>query len=107
MKKLPLLFLFFVFLLPSFVFAYDDKTTHPALTEVIVDEYNKRHADAPITLEQKEFIIKGSILEDMPPRWVNHLYDPVLKIGWNGEKLGNLSKDAAKTFISWGVDPEQ
>ncbi len=103
MKKLPFLFFLFVFLLPSFVFAYGDTTTHPALTEVIVDEYNKRHPESPITAEQKELIIKGSTLEDTPPRWVNHLYDPVRRISWNGENLGSVPQDVTKTLLSWGV----
>ncbi|MEK7479449.1 MAG: hypothetical protein AAB634_02880, partial [Patescibacteria group bacterium] len=98
---------FFLFLFPGFVFAYGDTTTHPALTEVIVDEYNKRHPDKPIIPEQKELIIKGSTLEDTPPRWVNHLYDPIQKISWNGENLGNVPQETAKTLLSWGLDPER
>ncbi|MDP3725332.1 MAG: lamin tail domain-containing protein [Nanoarchaeota archaeon] len=88
------------------MFAYGEDTTHPALTDVIVEEYNKRHPEKIITPEQKELLIKGSMLEDTPPRWVNHLYDPILKIGWNGEKLGKVPADVVRAFIAWGIDPK-
>ncbi|PJC70007.1 MAG: hypothetical protein CO014_00920, partial [Candidatus Tagabacteria bacterium CG_4_8_14_3_um_filter_41_8] len=66
------------FLITRAVFAYDDKTTHPALTSEVVDFYNLNF-NQRITTEEKEWIIEGSILEDTPPRWVNHFYDPIYK----------------------------
>ena len=74
-------FLFFIF--PAAVFAYDDKTTHPALTEKIVDIYNLKFGNL-ISSENKEQIIKGSIDEDIPPRWFNHFYDPIYNLGYKG-----------------------
>jgi len=55
--------------------AYDDKTTHPALTDEIVDFYNLSFPNKQLTPQQKEWIVEGSILEDTPPRWINHFYD--------------------------------
>ena len=69
------------------VFAYDDLTTHPALTDEIVDFYNL-FFDDKLTDDQKEWIIEGVMSEDTPPRWINHFYDPVYKVGWSGEKTG-------------------
>ena len=101
----PFLFVCIVLFSPRFVFAYGDKTTHPALTEAIVEEYNRRNPDKKISPERKELIVKGSMLEDTPPRWVNHLYDPIQKISWNGEKLGRVPADTARALITWGIDP--
>jgi hypothetical protein len=64
--------------------AYDDKTTHPALTDEIVDFYNLNFGEK-ITEEEKEWIVLGSMLEDTPPRWINHFYDPIYDEGWTGE----------------------
>ena len=44
--------------------AYNDKTTHPALTDEIVDFYNLLYPNTPITAEQKELLIEGSTLLD-------------------------------------------
>lgn len=61
-------------------FAYDDKTTHPALTNEIVDFYNLSFPNNQLTAQQKEWIVQGSIDEDAPPRWINHFYDPIDKV---------------------------
>ncbi len=70
---------------PQVVFAYDSNTTHPALTQEIVDFYGNA-----ITAEEKEWIIQGSVDEDTPPRWLNHFYDPISGQGWTGENTGEL-----------------
>ena len=80
------------------VFAYDDKTAHPAITDEIVDFYNL-HFDKKITAEEKEWLIQGSILEDTEPRYINHFYDPIYQQGWIGEHGGGwLSKDLMQKF---------
>ncbi|MEW6171360.1 MAG: hypothetical protein AB1472_07390, partial [Candidatus Omnitrophota bacterium] len=98
--------LFFVFVKNSL--AYDDKTTHPALTQEIIDFYNV-YFFQKITPEQKEWIIEGSILEDTVPRWINHFYDPVYQVGWTGEKAGNVSASLvnlfSKAILMVGQDP--
>lgn len=87
--KLGILFFIFagVFLIFQNSFSYDDKTTHPGLTDEIVDFYNLSFGDK-LTDEEKEWIVQGAIDEDAPPRWINHFYDPVYKTGWSGEKTG-------------------
>lgn len=76
-----------VLLWSSVAFAYDDQTTHPALTDEIVDFYNLSF-DKKLTMEEKEWIVSGVMSEDTPPRWINHFYDPVNKVGWSGESTG-------------------
>ncbi|PIU98601.1 hypothetical protein COS61_00475, partial [Candidatus Wolfebacteria bacterium CG03_land_8_20_14_0_80_40_12] len=84
-------------------FAYDDKTTHPALTQEIVEFYNLSFSDEKLTDQQKEWIIEGSILEDTAPRWINHFYDPVYKVGWTGEKAGNTPVSFVQIFSRFAL----
>lgn len=84
----------------SSALAYDDDTTHPALTQEIIEFYNLSFPNDSITDEEREWIIQGSILEDMPPRWVHHFYDPINKVGWTGEEAGKVSAQIAKVFGS-------
>ncbi|MBI2628250.1 MAG: lamin tail domain-containing protein [Candidatus Niyogibacteria bacterium] len=82
--------IFIIFLLLFWsgrVFAYDDQTTHPALTDEIVDFYNL-FSDVKLTSEEKEWVVQGAMDEDTPPRWINHFYDPIYKVGWTGENTG-------------------
>ena len=66
-----------LFVTPLFVFGYDDKTTHAALTEEIVEFFNFSFPDKKISGEDMERIIKGSVEEDAFGRWMRHYYDPV------------------------------
>jgi len=86
------IFLFALLFLFSHFFAnsYDDKTTHPALTDEIVDFYNLSFENK-LTPEEKELIVQGSIDEDTPPRWINHFYDPIYNEGWKAENLGDVA----------------
>lgn len=86
------------FYLFDFINAYDDKTTHPAITDEIVDFYNLSFLSEQLTAQQKEWIVQGSIDEDMPPRWINHFYDPVNGDGWKAENLGNVSPFTLQLF---------
>src|SRR3989338_4778321 len=89
-----------IFIVPIFIYAYSDTTTHPALTDEIVDLYNSQFK-SPISNELKEQTIKGSIDEDIPPRWFNHFYDPIYNIGYKGYRT---SKEWAEYDIqeySW------
>ncbi|MBI4993718.1 lamin tail domain-containing protein [Candidatus Wolfebacteria bacterium] len=98
-----LFLIIFVFLFKSsalFVFAYDDKTTHPAITDEVVDFYNLLNPQKPLTNQEKEWIIEGSILEDTPPRWINHFYDPIRNEGLTGEKAGSYSP---KAILEWAT----
>ncbi len=88
------------------VFAYDDQTTHPALTDEIVDFYNFSFPNNQLTSQQKEWIIQGSISEDTPPRWINHFYDPISGEGWTGEKTGKIPASIVRVFSFIGLAPE-
>lgn len=79
-----------LFLFPQNSKSYDDQTTHPGLTDEIVDFYNLSFDDQ-LTSQEKEWIVQGAIDEDTPPRWINHFYDPTNGDGWKSENLGNLS----------------
>jgi len=78
--------------------SYDDQTTHPGLTDEIVDFYNLS-LDDQISGEEKEWIVRGSIEEDTPPRWINHFYDPTTGEGWLAENLGRVPP-ATMRFLS-------
>lgn len=71
----------------NFSFSYNDTTTHPALTDEIVDFYNL-FFDSKIAQEEKEWIVQGSHDEDIIPRWINHFYDPIYNQGWIGKETG-------------------
>ena len=46
--------------------------------------------DNKLTSEEKEWLIRGSVDEDTPPRWINHFYDPIYQQGWTGQYTGWL-----------------
>ena len=109
-NKTLLLILFLIFGILFFsnqVFAYDAKTTHPALTQEIIEFYNLNFPDKKITDQQKEWIIEGSILEDTPPRWINHFYDPIYKVGWTGEKTGEIPASVVQIFSRFALSLER
>lgn len=96
----------FVFV-PHFAFAYDGATTHPALTNEIVDFYNLTHPESKLTDEERGWLIEGSKNEDTPPRWLNHFYDPIHKVGWNGEKEGTLPAGVVQTIARFGLSQKK
>lgn len=83
--------------------AYDGITTHPMLTDEIVDFYNLTHHGQELSAEVRTWIIEGSQLEDTPPRWVNHFYDPISGEGWTGEKVGTIAPLAVRMFAQFGL----
>ncbi|MFA5870332.1 MAG: PKD domain-containing protein [Candidatus Paceibacterota bacterium] len=85
------------------VFAYDDDTTHPALTQEILRFYNLTHPDTKISESDQKLIIEGSKNEDITPRWVNHFYDPVRNEGWTGEHQGDTPALATQAFARVGI----
>ncbi|MEX0651955.1 MAG: hypothetical protein WD509_00565 [Candidatus Paceibacterota bacterium] len=69
------------------VLAYSAETTHPALTDEIVDLYNY-HYSLKLSDEEKALVMQGSSDEDAPIiRVFNHFYDPVRNIGLFGVNL--------------------
>lgn len=87
--------------------AYDEKTTHPALTNEIVSFYNLTHPDAKITDEERGWIIEGSRFEDTPPRWINHFYDPIHKTGWSGSGEGDIPASAVQIISQFGLSQDK
>lgn len=91
-KSLKIAIAFCAFFISLFIpakisLAFDDLTTHPALTDEIVDFHNL-FSGHKITPEEKELIVSGAMGEDIPPRWINHFYDPIRNIGWTGRNTG-------------------
>ena len=86
-----------LFIFPQYGKGYNDKTTHPALTDEIVDFYNLSFTNK-LTDEEKEWIVEGSINEDIPPRWINHFYDPTTGEGWKSENLGDVAPITLQIF---------
>lgn len=88
-------------------FAYDNQTTHPALTDEIIDFYNSSFSANQLTPEEKEQVVQGSILEDTPPRWINHFYDPIYNVGWSGEKVGEIPAEAIQILSRFALSFEK
>ncbi|MEK7066823.1 MAG: lamin tail domain-containing protein [Patescibacteria group bacterium] len=103
---IPFLILLGLFFISQNSRSYDDKTTHPALTDEIVDFYNLSFDDK-LTSEEKEWIVQGSIDEDTPPRWINHFYDPIYKVGWLGENTGIWPAIAIQYFSQGALSSEK
>ncbi len=101
-----IIFLMGIIFIPFFnVYAYDDKTTHPALTQEIIKLFEYHYPQYEFTASEKELIEKGSIEEDFPIyRSLFHFYDPIYEEGFNG----NLSakKWAQNTRIQALLDPK-
>ncbi|MBI4114440.1 MAG: lamin tail domain-containing protein [Candidatus Niyogibacteria bacterium] len=68
---------------PLFVYGYSSDTTHPALTDEIVDFFNIHHPEYKLSNTAKELVVKGSVDEDFTGRWMRHFYDPVYNKGVN------------------------
>lgn len=84
-------------------FSYDDTDTHPDLTEEIAKFYNYFY-EPKITGEQMQLMRWGAWHEDTPPRWMNHYYDPVYNVGWEGKTIGGLVAVSSK---NWAQNPGQ
>lgn len=87
----------------SYTFAYE-APAHQAITKKIVEVYNKYY-EPKITPEQASWIIDGSGKEDVPPRWINHFYDPVTQEGWTGENEGDVPKETVQFLANIGLSP--
>lgn len=74
--------------------AYNQHTTHPALTDETVDFYNAANPQKALTYQQKQWLIKGSSDEDNGVRPLFHFYDPVNNRG--------LAMVAGASSKDWG-----
>lgn len=87
----PIIFVLLLSLIfvPS-AFAYDDKTTHPQLTEEAIQLFNQNYSDLEIAGEDLEKIKKGSTEEDSGSRPTKHFYDPIYNRGIAGFETSKL-----------------
>src|SRR3989344_8825398 len=74
-----IIFVFFSFF--NSAFAYSESTTHPGLTDEIVDLFNLYYPEHQISDVEKELAKKGSTDEDSNIRMMHHFYDPVYNRG--------------------------
>jgi hypothetical protein len=88
-------------LLPNFVFAYDAETTHQMLTK------KAGELSGQLTSEEIGWLAQGAIDEDMPPRWLNHFYDPVTGEGWNGEGVTTMNAATVRALSAVGLSSNQ
>lgn len=79
-----------ILLMPASVFAYDDRTTHPALTKEVIRFFNNHYSSLRLSDDDARKVVRGSIDEDRAPRWLNHFYDPVKN---RGLVLGEVSPE--------------
>lgn len=82
------------------VLAYSPYYTHPDLTEEMAKLYNLKNSVADLHISGQEigWMRDGAIDEDDPPRWINHFYDPINKVGWSGKHFGNLTPEEGLKF---------
>ena len=69
-----LLFIPFFFLISN-LFSYDTEYGHPYFTERAAVLFNK-YSENKLSVQEIEWLKEGAIDEDVPPRWMNHFYDP-------------------------------
>ncbi len=102
---LPLLIPLNIFFSPPTTEAYSPHHTHPDLTEEMAKLFNHTLSSSlnpsttslypTLSQEDIDNLRQGSVDEDDPPRWINHFYDPIHHVGWQGNHDGNLSREKA------------
>ena len=103
------------FSIPLFLLAYSDETTHPALTDEIVDHFNRFYPERALSASQKELMKLGSREEDEETRWLQHFYDPIYNRGlmtlgkewenaksWSQNTLAQASEDGIWKDSTYG-----
>lgn len=75
------------------VLAYEDATTHRAITNESIKVFEHYYPDHQFLEFERRLIIQGSQDEDQAPRWLNHFYDPIHNRGFKGFRS---SKDWAQ-----------
>src|SRR3989338_10805471 len=103
------------FSIPLFLLAYSDETTHPALTDEIVDHFNRFYPERALSASQKELVKLGSRKEDEETRSLQHFYDPIYNRGlmtlgkewensksWSQNTLAQASEDGVWKDSTYG-----
>ncbi len=77
------------------VLAYDQHSTHPSLTQEMVEFFNGTNTQTSrkLSTSEAQWLKQGAVDEDEPARWINHFYDPVHGVGWSGKHFGRLSTE--------------
>src|SRR3989344_2261714 len=101
--------------IPLFSSAYSNKTTHPALTDKIIDHFNRFYSDRALSISEKELVNLGSKEEDEETRWLQHFYDPIYNRGlvtlekewenaksWSQNTLTQASEDGVWKDSTYG-----
>lgn len=70
--------------LPLIALAYSDDTAHRFITEETAKYFNHYYSDVALDQEEISRLVQGSTDEDIPPRWLNHFYDPIYNRGFRG-----------------------
>lgn len=93
-----------LFFIPINISGYFAETTHSQLTREAAKLFNK----GPKNLSDQEinYLIKGAVDEDTPPRWINHFYDPITGEGWNGGGINGISPETIKYLAQFGLSYE-
>lgn len=79
------------------VLSYDTNISHPYITEKAVALFNK-NSQTQITQEEKQWIIKGAVDEDLSFRYMNHFYNPTTG---KGLRFLGVQYESAK---KWATD---
>ncbi len=88
------LILALAFLNPVIASAYSAHSTHPALTQEIVEIFNAYNPEHTLSLKETAWVMEGATEEDAPAtRVLNHFYDPIHRIGLLG------ANTPAKTWV--------
>jgi hypothetical protein len=106
-KKLFFVVVFLIIFTGGFVlyahkaFLYSGTPTHYGLSQEMIKLYNLTY-DPDLTPRQTELILKGTLDEDILPRPVFHLYDPV----YNRSPAKFLGIDFVYTAKQWALTSE-
>jgi len=101
---IPAIFITAGFFIFTNVFAYGSKNTHPALTYETGEFYNFNY-EKKISNDEIDALMQGAKDEDIPPRWINHFYNPITGEGWTAEGLGNVDAGTVQWFSSFALSP--
>ncbi|OGZ94629.1 MAG: hypothetical protein A3A28_05040 [Candidatus Sungbacteria bacterium RIFCSPLOWO2_01_FULL_47_32] len=83
--------------IPLFIYAYDNKTTHPALTQEIGRFYSASFNENKLTAEDIMLLMQGSDDEDVGTRPLRHFYDPVHD---DGLHISGVDWESSKEWAS-------
>ncbi len=103
-RKSVILILTLLIFCPKSSWAYENTTTHRAITSEAVKFFNYFYSTDQLTNEERLAVVKGSSDEDMAPRWLNHFYDPISNTGLRGMRSSKVwAQDTEAQAIHRGI----